>query len=178
MQKTIILNENTFKKIKQLIIKEAVTQAPKFGTKVGINYKPYLDSMQKISNLHTDRYKDYELEEAWNAWKNTGFNKNTEEYAIYVAKFKAFMFGGGGSRGFLGNVSYVIDRLGGSLNSFLLDPKWVSSLNKTPNYRYSDLNSGKEGDEFQCFYTTILKLYQNPSIWNDFFFNPERWNIG
>lgn len=173
MKKTIILSENTFKKIKRLIIKEAITNAPMFGKHD--DYTGHLKTLEKISNLHTDRYKDYELEESWNNWKNTGFNKNCKEYNIYLSNFKRFMFGGkeGENKGFLGNVSYVIDRLNGPLHSFILDPNWVNAVNNTPNYRYSDLKSTKEGDDWQCFYTTILKLYQNPAIWNDFFFNPE-----
>lgn len=143
---------------------------PTFGNGANaINYKPYIDSISKISNLHSDRYKDYELEDAYNDWKNTGYDKNCDEYLIYVSKFKNFMFGTGG---FLKNISYVADRLQGPLHSLLLDPKWVSSLNGKPNWKYSDLNSGEGGDEFQCFYTTVLKLFQNPAIWNDFFFNP------
>ena len=170
MQKTIILTESAFNKIKNAIIKEIIASAPVFGQGRNVtNYKPYLDSISKIKNLHTDRYKDYELENAWNEWKNTGFNKNSEEYFIYLSRFKNFMFGNGG---FLRNVSYVADRLNGPLHSLILDPKWAQSLNGKPDWKYSDLNSGEGGDEFHCFYTTILKLFQNPAIWNDFFFNP------
>lgn len=170
MKKTIILNESAFKKIKNIIIKEAIQQYPTFGKGANsINYKSYLDSINKIHNLHTDRYKDYELDRAWNDWKNVGCDKNSEEYLIYISKFKNFMFGNGG---FLRNLSYVADRLNGPLHSLILDPKWVVSLNGKPSWRYSDLNSGEGGDEFHCFYTTVLKLFQNPAIWNDFFFNP------
>jgi hypothetical protein len=150
------------------MLNEAVQ--PTFGNgSNSINYKPYIDSISKIKNLHNDRYKDYELDEAWNDWKNIGYDKNSQEYYIYVSKFKNFMFGTGG---FLRNLSYVGDRLNGPLHSLLLDPKWVSSLNGKPNWKYSNLNSGEGGDEFHCFYTTVLKLFQNPAIWNDFFFNP------
>lgn len=156
----------------RLFVSQMLNEAnqPTFGNgSNSINYKPYIDSISKIENLHKDRYKDYELEDAWNNWKSTGFNKNSDEYVIYVSKFKNFMFGNGG---FLRNVSYVADRLNGPLHSLLLDPKWVTSLNGKPNWKYSDLNSGEGGDEFHCFYTTVLKLFQNHAIWNDFFFNP------
>lgn len=172
MKKTIILSENTFKKIKNIMIKEAMSSTPEFGTpgKGGyIHYGSYLDSLNKIPNLHSDRYKDYELDSAYKDWKNTGYDKNSEEYLIYLSRFKHFMFGDGG---FIRNVSYTLDRLNGPLHSLLLDPKWVTSLNGKPNWKYSDLNSGQGGDEFHCFYTTVLKLFQNPAIWNDFFFNP------
>ena len=170
MQKTIIINENAFKKIQNIILKEAISSGPIFGKGRSLtNYKPYLDSISKIENLHTDRYKDYELENALNDWKNTGFDKNSDEYLIYLSKFKNFMFGTGG---FLRNINYVADRLNGPLHSLILDPKWVQSLNGKTSWKYSDLNSGQNGDEFHCFYTTILKLFQNPAIWNDFFFNP------
>jgi len=173
MKKTIILNENAFKKIKRLIVKEAITNAPTFG-KFG-DYTGILRTLDKVENLHTDRYKDYELEESWKNWENTGFNKNCKEYSIYLSNFKNFMFGGrdGENRGFLGNVSYVIDRLGGTLNHFILSREWSDAVGNNPHYKYSDLKSNKGSEEKQCFYTTILKLYQNPAIWNDFFFNPE-----
>lgn len=164
----IKINEHKLKILLSQMLNEA--NYPTFGNgSRAINYKPYLDSLGNISNLHSDRYKDFELEDAWNNWKNTGCDKNTQEYLIYVSKFKNFMFGMGG---FLRNLSYVGDRLNGPLHSLLLDPKWVSSLNGKPNWKYSDLNSGEGGDEFHCFYTTVLKLFQNPAIWNDFFFNP------
>ena len=170
MKKVIILNENSFKKIKRLIIKEAITNAPIFGTRD--NYAGHLSTLNKIANLHVDRYKDYDLEKSWKNWESTGFDKNSKEYYIYLSNFKKFMFGGDGeNNGFLANVSFVVDRLGGSLHHFILSQEWVSAVNSNPNYRYSDLGTNK-GEEWQCFYTTILKLYQNPAIWNDFFFNP------
>lgn len=166
----IRINENKLRVLFSQMLKEAINSAPTFGSGArSINYKTYLDALNGISNLHTDRYKDYELEDAYKEWENTGFDKNSQEYLIYISKFKNFMFG---SSGFLRNLSYISDRIGGPLHSFLLDPKWVSALNGKPNWRYSDLNSGMGGDDWQCFYTTVLKIYQNPAIWNDFFFNP------
>ena len=166
--KNIKIKEEKLKLFVSQILNEA--NYPTFGNgSHAINYKPYIDSIAKIGNLHSDRYKDYELEDAYNNWKNTGYNKDSEAYIIYISKFKNFMFGTGG---FLRNLSYVADRLNGPLHSLLLDPKWVSSLNGKPSWKYSYLNSGEGGDEFHCFYTTVLKLFQNPAIWNDFFFNP------
>jgi len=156
--------------LSQMLIKEGVTNYPVFGKSGNmVDYKPHIIALSKIQNLHSDRYKDYELEEAWNDWKNVGFDKNTQQYSYYASKFKAFMFGVGG---FLRNVSYVADRLNGPLHSLLLDPNWAQSLNGKPNWSYSNLNSPEGSEGWQCFYTTILKLYQNPAIWNDFFFNP------
>jgi len=169
MKKTIILNENAFNKIKNLIIKEAITSGPTFGNpgkKGYVDYTPYLKSIEKIANLRVDRYKDYELEAAYNDWENSGFDKNSDEYFIYKTKFKNFMCK------FINNLSYTSQRLNGPLHSLILDPQWIPSLNGNPNWRYSDANSGQGGDEWHCFYTTILKIYQNPCIWNDFFFNP------
>lgn len=182
MKKTIVLKENTFNKLKKIIIKEALQTAPIFGSvKTGnyIDYNPILKGLEKIQNLHSDRYKDYQLEEAFNEWKNSGFRRDTEEYFIYKSKFSDFM------NKFIRNVSYTLDRFVGQMtgedtgnskkiefHTMLLDRKWVDSLNGKPNWKYSDLNSGYNGDEWQCFYSTLLKLYQNPVIWNDFFFNP------
>lgn len=166
----IRIDENKIGLLLMEMFGEESNKYPMFGKGASsIDYKPYLHSIGQISNLHVDRYKDYELEESWNNWKKKGCDKNSEEYYIYISNFKKFMFGTGG---FLRNLSYVGDRLNGPLHSLILDPKWVSSLNGKPNWRYSDLNTGEGGDEFHCFYTTVLKLFQNPAIWNDFFFNP------
>jgi hypothetical protein len=167
----IKIKENKFGLLlSQMLIKEDVTKYPVFGKGANmVDYKTFINTLSKIQNLHSDRYKDYELEEAWNDWKQTGYNKNSQEYFIYTSKFKNFMFGMGG---FLRNISYVIDRLSGPLHSQILDPKWVMALNGKPDWKYSNLNSSEGSEDWQCFYTTILKLYQNPAIWNDFFFNP------
>ena len=168
--KKININEKRFNIFLSQILKESISKAPVFGKGRYItDYSPVFKELEKIENLHTDRYKDYELEDSWNDWKNTGYNKQSDEYIIYLSKFKNFMFGNGG---FLRNLSYVADRTNGPLHLALLDNQWSRSLVNTKNWRYSDLNSGNGGDEFHCFYTTVLKLFQNPAIWNDFFFNP------
>lgn len=59
-------------------------------------------------------------------------------------------------------VDYTLNRqTGGVGDQLVLDPLW---LNRTKT---------ASSDEYQCFYTLILKIYQNRPIWNDFFFNPE-----
>ena len=166
--KTIKIKESKLRLFASQILNEATY--PTFGKGASfVDYKPYIEMLSQITNLHEDRYKDYELDEAWNNWKQTGCNKNSEEYLIYLSKFKNFMFGTGG---FLGNISYVIDRLGGPLHSQILGPKWVTAMKDKKDWKYSNLNSAEGSEDWQCFYTTVLKIYQNPAIWNDFFFNP------
>ena len=98
----IKINKHKFNLFVSQILNEA--NYPTFGNgSHTINYKPYIDSISKIENLHSDRYKDYELENAYNSWKGTGFNKNSDEYKLYISAFKKFMFGTGG---FLRNLSY------------------------------------------------------------------------
>lgn len=168
--KKISISENKFRIVLSQILKEAIQKAPVFGSGRHItDYSPVFQELAKIENLHKDRYKDYELEDAWNEWKNVGCDKHSNEYFIYISKFKNFMFGNGG---FLRNLSYVADRTNGPLHLAILDNQWSRSLVGTKDWKYSDVNSGNGGDEFHCFYTTVLKLFQNPAIWNDFFFNP------
>ena len=55
-----------------MLIKEGVTNYPVFGKSGNmVDYKPHIIALSKIQNLHSDRYKDYELEEAWKKidWK-------------------------------------------------------------------------------------------------------------
>lgn len=173
MKKTIILSENSFKKIKSLFLNEAFqnTQLKDFID----NYIGDIKTLEKITNLRNDRYKDYALEEAYNNWKSTGFNKNSEEYMIYNSNFKRFMFG---RNGLLTHISYTCDRLTTKdgkplkLDQIILDKDWVKSAFGSIDWRYSDLDKNTSSEEMQCFYTTILKIYQNPVIWNDLFFNP------
>lgn len=168
--KKINIRENKLNIFLSQILKEAIQKAPVFGSgRHTTDYSPVFQELAKIENLHTDRYKDYELEDAWNDWKNVGYNKHSNEYLVYLSKFNNFMFGSGG---FLRNLSYVADRTNGPLHLAILDNQWSRSLVGTKDWKYSDLNSGSGGDEFHCFYTTVLKLFQNPAIWNDFFFNP------
>lgn len=173
MKKTIILDEDAFNKIKNAILKEAMQQPQR--TDFIQKYVGDIGTLAKIKNLREDRYKDYKLEEAFENWKNTGFDKNSEEYKIYISEFKHFMFGNGG---LLAHISYTLDRLKTkdgnplSLDKIVLDTDWVKGALGASNWKYSDTNTNNGAADKQCFYTTILKLYQNPVVWNDFFFNP------
>lgn len=177
MKKTIIINENAFKNIKKIMIREALSKAPSFGKYD--DYTAPLSQLSKVANLHTDRYKDYQLEEAYNAWKDTGYDKNTNEYYIYITKFKHFMFGEGG---LLAHISYTSerttykDREGNEkavpLHRVILDKDWADQIINVKDWSYSISNSNNGAADKQCFYTTVLKIFQNPVIWNDFFFNP------
>ena len=177
MKKTIIINENAFKSIKNIMIREALTKAPFFGKYD--DYTAPLSQLSKVPNLRVDRYKDYQLEDAYNAWKDTGYDKNSKEYYIYITEFKHFMFGEGG---LLAHVSYTADRTTYKdrngvekpvpLHRVILDRDWADQIVNAKDWKYSNANSNVGAADKQCFYTTILKLYQNPVVWNDFFFNP------
>lgn len=168
--KKIVLTESAFNKLKKIILKEALTpKAPVFGKgKNMVDYSPVFQELAKIENLHNDRYKNYKLDEIWKAWVNKGYDKNCNEYYMFKSAFSNFMFG---QSGFLQHLSYVADRVKGPLHLALLDNKWSQSLINTKNWKYSE-EAQLTGDEFHCFYTTVLKIFQNPAIWNDFFFNP------
>jgi hypothetical protein len=150
------------------ILSEAVApKYPVFGKGAyQTDYNRIFKQLAQIPNLHTDRYKDYALDEAWKRWKETGYDKNSNEYWEYLSYFKGFM------NGFIGSLSYILDRLNGPLHSLILDPKWADDLLSKPKWKFSDTDSFNGSEGWQCFYTAILKLHQNPAVWNDFFFNP------
>ena len=165
MKKTIILSENAFKKIKRYMIQEAVSSNPYlFGT-ANEDYKRILEGLSKVSNLRTDRYKNYDLEEAYEKWSKVGFDKNTKEFAAWNGILKSYL-------NFLnGGIEYVlndkVNRIGMNRPHWVfIDPSWAK-----------DVILNHEGEKHQSIYSLILKIYQNKVMWNDLFFNPLFENI-
>lgn len=157
--KKIIFNENSFIKFKKHVIKEAIVSTQYlFGTEKH-NFKIELDALSKISNLRTDRYKNYDLENAYEEWGNTGFDKSSNEYRIWCGNLQSFME-------YIGKSIYYVltdkvERAGSTRPHYaFLDPEWVKKV----------VRGGQE--EHQSIYCLTLKLYQNKVIWNDLFFNP------
>jgi len=164
MKKTIILNENTFKKIKRMMIKEALASKPnpyKFGTGEGDDYTKTLPSLDKVSNLKVDRYKDKELETLYLEWEKVGFNKESFEYITWANKLIDYL------KFLSGGIEFVLNDKVNRINMarpqwVLLDPAWIK-----------DVVTGSENSEkHQSVYCLILKLSQNKVTWNDLFFNP------
>lgn len=147
MAKEIILNENS---LKRLILRE-VRYTPSTSDLVA--------ALNKVPNLHTDKYANSEVHSDYKAWEETNFSKDGNEYQEWSNTLRNYL-------NFLNrSVDYVIRRMTlGITDMFLIDPKWVESL------------KGKT-DDYQCFYTLVLKIYQNKPIWNDLFFNPMFSNI-
>lgn len=161
MKKTIILNENAFKKIRGLIIKEASAfDQYYFGTSRAY-YKPYLDKLAGMSNLRVDRYKNNELEEAYNNWANANFDKSSYEYVAWGNALTAYM------KFFAGGIEFVLNHkvrrigLGGKYYWVFIDEDWIKTIDDTNDYK-----------DKECIYPLILKIYQNKPMWNDLFFNP------
>ncbi len=162
MKKTIILNENTFKKIKKLIIKEAVKQNPYiFGTGGKDDYTKILSSLEKVPNLKIDRYKNYDLENSYKSWEKTGFDKNSYEYVEWGNNLKSYL-------SFLsGGIEFVLNDKVKRINMnrpqwVFLDPSWIEDV----------VTKNKDNEKHQSIYCLILKLSQNKVVWNDLFFNP------
>ena len=155
----IILSESGFETLGKLMFTEALGDIKMGYGRSEINYSELLRSLDKVPNLHTDRYKDYALLEAYDAWGKVNFDKSTKEYAVWASHLKRFM-------DYLnGHLHYVNDKKNDNIGTFtfyrvVLDPKWVKSV----------VVNNK--DEWECIYTTILKIYKNKPIWNDLFFNP------
>lgn len=165
MKKTIILNENSFNKIKRLIIKETINSNPYlFGT-AQENYKNILEGLNKVHNLKTDRYKDYNLEETYNKWADTNFDKSSGEYLAWCGSLKQYI------EYLNGGIEFVLNdkvrRIGLKKAYWVfIDPAWAN-----------DVIYNHESEKHQSIYPLILKIYQNKPMWNDLFFNPVFENI-
>ena len=161
MKKTIILNENAFKKIRSLIIREAAaTDQYYFGTS-RVYYKPYLDKLSNMGNLRVDRYKDDKLAEAYNNWAGVNFDKSSYEYIAWGNALNEYM------KYLAGGIEFVLNHkvkrigLGGKFYWVFIDEDWVKMIDDTNDYK-----------DKECIYPLILKIYQNKPMWNDLFFNP------
>lgn len=157
--KKVIFNESTFNAFKRCLINEIAKPNPYiFGTEK-IDYKNELSSLASISNLRTDRYKDYKLEDSYKNWSDVGFDKSSNEYKVWGGNLISFL------KYLEGGIFYVltdrVKRIGDARPHFaFIDTSWVK------NVVY-----GKK-EEHQGIYCLILKIYQNKTMWNDLFFNP------
>jgi hypothetical protein len=161
VMKRIILSEKSFNLFKGLLVNEIVVpKGVSFCTspKDEAKYKQRLKDLETVSNLRTDRYKDYSLEEAYNNWAECGFSKDSEEYRVWCGRLTDYL-------DYLETgIDFVkgkVNRNGGASSHWaFIDPEWVF-----------DMKDGR--DDHQGIYCLTLKLYQNKSIWNDLFFNPK-----
>ena len=161
MKKTIILNENAFKKIRGLIIKEASAfDQYYFGTSRKF-YKPILEKLAGMKNLRVDRYKDYGLQEAYDKWAATNFDKSCYEYTAWGNALTAYMKFLSGGIEFVLNHKVLRIGLGGKYYWVFIDEDWADMIDDK-----NDVN------DKECIYPLILKIYQNKPMWNDLFFNP------
>ena len=156
----IIFSENTFRTFKKCLVNEIII--PKGVTfctsqKHELTYQQRLKDLDKVSNLRTNRYKNYELEEVYQKWAENGFSKDSEEYRIWCGHLKSYIDYIATSIDF---VKGKIKRNGNTAPYLaFIDPQWVTAM----------INGG---DDFQGIYCLTLKSYQNEVIWNDLFFNP------
>ena len=74
----IILSESGFETLGKLMFTEALGDIKMGYGRSEINYSELLRSLDKVPNLHTDRYKDYALQEAYDAWGKVNFDKSTK----------------------------------------------------------------------------------------------------
>ena len=169
MKKTIILNENTFKKIKRMMIREALASNPNplvFGRRTSDDYRSRIPGLEKVSNLKVDRYKDKELEMLYNEWEKVGFNKITFEYVAFANRLIHYL-------DYLKTgIEFVLNDKVRRINDncphwVFLDPEWADDV----------VLRSEESDKHQSIYCLILKLSQNKAAWNDLFFNPLYANL-
>lgn len=157
--KKVIFNENAFNAFKRCLVNEIAKPNPYiFGTDK-IDYSNKLKALANISNLRTDRYKDYNLEEAYKNWSDIGFDKSSNEYKVWSGNLISFL------KYLESGIFYVLEdrvrRIGDARPHFaFMDSSWVENV----------VHDRKE--EHQGIYCLILKIYQNKPIWNDLFFNP------
>lgn len=164
MKKTIILNENTFKKIKRMMIREALASKPNplvFGRRERDDYRGRIPNLEKIANLKVDRYKDHELERLYEEWGKVGFNKLSFEYVAFANRLIHYL-------NFLKDgIKWVVEDKVIRINDAcphwaFLDPDWADNV----------IGVKEENEQHQSIYCLILKLSQNKAAWNDLFFNP------
>lgn len=156
----IIFSENTFRTFKKLLVNEIIVpKGISFCTnpKHELEYKQRLKDLEKVSNLRTDKYKDYNLEETYNEWAENGFSKDSEEYKSWCGNLKAYM------NYIAKGIDFVKGKIkrNGDAAPYLafIDPVWIKAMIKN-------------SDDFQGIFCLTLKIYQNKVIWNDLFFNP------
>lgn len=158
--KKIILSEKSFKNFQQFLINEIVVpKGVSFCTSPNdeLKYKQRLKDLENVSNLRTDKYKSYALEDAYNDWASVNFSKDTQEYKTWCGHLKTYLDYIATGIDF---VKGKVKRNGAASPHFaLIDPNWVMAMKNG-------------GDDFQGVYCLTLKLYQNKVIWNDLFFNP------
>lgn len=169
MKKTIILNENTFKKIKRMMIREALASKPNplvFGRRERDDYRGRIHNLEKVANLKVDRYKDHELERLYEEWGKVGFNKLSFEYVAFANR-----------------LIHYLDYLKTGIE-FVLNDKVIRINDACPHWVFLDpdwaddvIGVKEENERHQSIYCLILKLSQNKAAWNDLFFNPLYANL-
>lgn len=158
--KQIIFNENSFKLFKKCLMNEInVPKGVTFCTSPNheLIYKQRLKDLENIPNLRTDKYKNYNLEEAYKEWADVNFSKDSNEYKTWCGILKHYLDYIDRSIDF---VKGKIARNGNSSPHWaFIDPNWVKCINS-------------DTEDYQGIYCLTLKIYQNKPMWNDLFFNP------
>lgn len=159
--KRIILSERAFKVFKQCLVNEALksNDIPFCSNdRENKEYNQRLRELSTIPNLRVDRYKDENLENAYDNWSNVGFDKSSMEYKVWcghLQRYLEFL-----ERG-LDFVNQKKNRIGEARPHYIFaDLDWMRKI-KSSNV-----------DDYQGIYSLTLKIYQNRVIWNDLFFNP------
>ena len=154
----IRLDEHKLSILKELMLQEA--QGPDYWSN---KFKQELDFLNTHPQIRESKYKWNNLENAYKAWEGTGYDKNSREYRVWGVYLKKWI-------GFFDRHLHFLlqkkDRCGDMASyQVIFDPKWVRD------------GITKNKEEFECYYTTLLKLCQNKEVWNDLFFNPMFENV-
>jgi hypothetical protein len=110
------------------------------------------------------------LQDAYDEWVISENNSASPEYGKYCNALEYFMDVTLG--GIIQSIENKKGRKAVPFHYLILDPGWMRlAIQRGDTLRDTEGNQGKNTG-FRCLYTLILVIYQNPSVWNDYCFNP------
>ena len=165
MGKTIIINEEQAKKL--LINRlDEMTGDVTFGR--DIYSAKNLAALKSIPNT---AFLNTRLQNAYDEWVVSEKNSTTTEYGNFCNAMEYFM--DVTLNGIIQSIENKRGRKAVPFHYLILDPQWMRlAIQGGDRLRDTEGNEGKNTG-FRCLYTLILTIYQNPSVWNDYCFNPE-----
>lgn len=166
MGKTIILTEKQAKRVFGCKLNEAAGDL-RFGR------DPYnATDLSRIKSLPNFTFKYSRMEDAFDDWKDAGFERMGPEFVQYMSSVDYFK--NNVLRGLQNSIENKKARRV-PFHYLLLDPGWMRLMIQSGDRMKETGENEAEGKNsgFRCLFTLILTIYQNPTIWNDYCFNPE-----
>ena len=164
MAKTIIINEEQAKTLFSKRIDE-MTGDVSFGRDI---YSAA--NLAALKNIPNNVFTNVKLQDAYDEWVISESNTTTKEYGNFCDAMEYFM--DVTLNGIIQSIENKRGRKSVPFHYLILDPQWMRlMIQGGDRLRDTEGNEGKNTG-FRCLYTFILAIYQNPSVWNDYCFNP------